>query len=249
MESKFLNDLGIKSTAEFGKKYKGQLQAYCEGKGLQYEGYSISPSGTMTVYARHEVPISEVILTPVFAPAKQEKKPRPKQEEAAQPTMTFSITNKQLSNVNTEELKKALNDDLKEAMRAKDSKKTGALRLIKAAIETAEKAEGRVEPVDWMKVLLTESKKRQQAADSYAAAGPAAAERLEQELYEKAVIESFLPAKQSEEETLAHLTVMKAELGLTGAKEMGKLIKEFQSKFPGLQDGGTVSKLAKSILV
>ena len=179
---------------------------------------------------------------------KAEKKP-----EQQQPVMSVDDVAKYILEVNalktklmtTEELKKELDVKLKEAMRAKDAQKLSAVRMIKAAITTAEKVNPAVQ-IDWMKVMQTEAKKRQQAADEFTKGN--ATEKAATELYERDFIESFLPAKMSEEQTVAALTTIKGELSLSVQKDMGKLIKEFQARYPGLQDGGTVSKLAKSLL-
>ena len=145
----------------------------------------------------------------------------------------------------TEELKKELDVKLKEAMLAKDAQKLSAVRMIKAAITTAEKVNQAVQ-IDWMKVMQTEAKKRQQAADEFTKGN--AADKAAAELYERDLIESFLPAKMSEEQTIAALTTIKGELSLSVQKDMGKLIKEFQARYPGLQDGGTVSRISKLLL-
>lgn len=256
MKSKYLSSLNINNTGDFGKKYKTQLITYCDSQGLKYEGYSLAANGTIRLYTSTKVNISDIIQPTKDAKIILKKgadvsnfgNPVEWQKET-RTDRKITITNKKLNNMKTETLKETLSADIKLSMQNKDQKLTGALRLIKAAIETAEKAEGRVGEVDWMKILLTESKKRQQAADSYKEAGPVAKERLDQELYEKELIESFLPEKQTEEDTLKHLTLLKDELGYTNIKDMGKLIKEFQTRFPGLQDGAIVSKLAKTILV
>jgi len=144
----------------------------------------------------------------------------------------------------TEELKQRLDVDLKEAMKSKDQKKTGAIRLVKASVITAEK--NSPDGIDWIKVLQSEVKKRQQAADAYKLG--AAEEREAQELYEKDVIEAYLPKKQAEDETNTILGRIKADLSLSSQKDMGRLIKEFQTRYPGMQDGATVSRLAKALL-
>lgn len=256
MKSKYLSGLNINNTGDFGKKYKTQLITYCDSQGLKYEGYSLAANGTIRLYTSKKVNISDIIQKDAMksilkkgADVSNFGNPVEWQKEIRTDRKINTITNKKLNNMNTETLKETLSADIKLSMQNKDQKLTGALRLIKAAIETAEKAEGRVGEVDWMKILLTESKKRQQAADSYKEAGPIAKERLDQELYEKELIESFLPEKQTEEDTLKHLTLLKDELSYTNIKDMGKLIKEFQTRFPGLQDGAIVSKLAKTILV
>jgi len=147
--------------------------------------------------------------------------------------------------MNNKELNEKLNILMKEAMLAKDQRKLNAVRMIKAALTTAEKVDP-AKDVDVIKLLQSEAKKRQQAAEAFKTGG--AADREEQELYEKTLIESFLPKKQTEEETTEHLKNIASVNAFAGQKDMGKLIKEFQSKFPGQQDGGTVSKIAKQLL-
>lgn len=147
--------------------------------------------------------------------------------------------------MNYTELNGELTSQLKEAMKAKDVQKLGTIRMIKAALTTAEKVDPSKE-IDWMKVLQAEAKKRLQSADAYKEAG--LIDRQEQELYERGIIESFLPQKMSEEETSLKLKEISTEMGFASQKDMGKLIKEFQNRYAGKQDGGTISKLSKTIL-
>lgn len=128
-------------------------------------------------------------------------------------------------------------------MKLQDKRKMGALRMLKSALTVAEKSGTTVE---WMKVFQSEAKKRQQAADGFESGG--AADRAQDELYEKSLIETYLPQKQSKEDTEKKLREIVGELGFTSQKDMGKLIKEFQLRYPGLQEGSVVSGLCKEIL-
>lgn len=249
MSAYLQNHLGVNSTGEVAAKYRNTLDAI-KAQVSSYIGYYVEPCdisiGVLTTGREwYVIPFSN------FIAGKVDKKVEPLQQQ--QPVMSVGDVAKYISEVNelktklmtTEELKKDLDVKLKEAMLAKDSQKLSAVRMIKAAITTAEKVNSAA-PVDWMKVLQTEAKKRQQAAEEFTKGN--ATEKAAAELYEKDLIESFLPAKISEDQTIAALTTIKGELSLSTQKDMGKLIKEFQARYPGLQDGGTVSKLAKSIL-
>ena len=259
--------LGIGTTAEVSVAYRIQLDKFAERlteqTGAKYFGYFVDPGNdTMGLLTDlkdwYQIPYPDFnrmdfndLVRYLAKDNRPEKVVKVAKKELHLPTAEDSarilegVNELKTKLMTTEELKTALDTDLKVAMKAKDAQKLGAIRMIKAAITTVEKADPSA-PVDWMKILQTEAKKRQQAADEFTKGG--AADRAANELYEKNLIETFLPQKMSEEQTTVALVAIKTEQGLTSQKDMGKLIKEFQSRYPGLQDGQTVSRLSKALL-
>lgn len=148
------------------------------------------------------------------------------------------------------ELKQQIVDDLTAAMKAKDAAKTGALRMVKAAIMTREKEkeQGTVLTDDeTMKVLQSLVKQRRDSIEQYEKAGRTDLSRKEAE--ELKFIEAYLPQAASTEEIERAVSEAIAETGATTPKEMGAVMKAVQAKLSGRNaDGKTVSELVKSVL-
>lgn len=148
------------------------------------------------------------------------------------------------------DLKQQIVADLTTAMKAKDTGKTGALRMVKAAIMTREKekAQGAVLSDDeTMKVLQSLVKQRRDSIEQYEKAGRTDLSQKEQE--ELKFIESYLPQAASKEEIEQAVSEAIAETGASSAKEMGAVMKAAQAKLAGRSaDGKTISELVKARL-
>jgi uncharacterized protein len=145
-------------------------------------------------------------------------------------------------------LQSQIDDAIKSAMRARDAERLGTLRMVKSAIGYAlidAKADQFSDP-EIVALLQKEVKKRRDAAEQYDKG--ARPELAGQERREITVIESFLPKPFSAEEleTLVKATI--EELGATGKKEMGRVIKAVQAKSAGRADGKTISGLVGKLL-
>ncbi|MEP6925163.1 MAG: GatB/YqeY domain-containing protein, partial [Pyrinomonadaceae bacterium] len=140
-------------------------------------------------------------------------------------------------------LKQQIIDDLTAAMKARDAAKTGALRMVKAAIMTREKEreQGTVLTDDeTMKVLQFLVKQRRDSIEQYEKAGRTDLSRKEAE--ELKFIETYLPQAASAEEIERAVSAAIAETGATTPKEMGAVMKAVQAKLAGRNaDGRTVS--------
>ncbi|MDX9709545.1 MAG: GatB/YqeY domain-containing protein [Trichloromonas sp.] len=144
-------------------------------------------------------------------------------------------------------LQEQLNTAMKEAMRAKDSLRLNAIRLVKTAIKNKE-IEARQEFDDQavIGVLSTLVKQRRESAQVYRDSNRAdLAEKEEQEL---AVIQEFLPSQLDEGEIKAIIEAAVAETGAASARDMGKVMKIVSAKTVGRADGRMVSELVKARL-
>ena len=145
-----------------------------------------------------------------------------------------------------------INDDLKQAMLAKDTQRVTVLRAIKSAITYAKVAPGSagtsvaLDDNAVLAIVSKEAKKRQESADSYTAAG--SRERADAELSEKAIIEEYLPAQLGEDELLALVKEAIAGLDEVSPKAMGQVISQVKAKAGTAADGATVARLAKQEL-
>ncbi|WP_374263854.1 GatB/YqeY domain-containing protein [Zoogloea sp.] len=144
-------------------------------------------------------------------------------------------------------LKTQINEDMKAAMRAKDSARLSALRLLLAAIKQKEVDE-RIELDDPAVVAVVDKmlKQRRDSVAQYEAAQRfdlASAERFEID-----VLTAYKPAGLSAEQVAAEVDAAIAETGATGAADMGKLMAVLKPKLAGKADMAEVSKLVKSRL-
>ena len=144
-------------------------------------------------------------------------------------------------------LKARITDDMKTAMKAKETAKLGAIRLLLAALKQKEVDE-RVEMTDTL-VLAVLEKMVKQRKDSITQYEAAAREDLAAvERYELGVIDAYLPAKLGEAEILAAIDAAIASTGAVSAADMGKLMGVLKPALAGQADMGLVSKLVKQKL-
>jgi uncharacterized protein YqeY len=135
--------------------------------------------------------------------------------------------------------------DTKEAMRAGDKDRVGALRLIVDSLQKAHK-EAAGSTMDEVAVLQRERKRRVEAADAYKEAGRddlAATEEREAE-----IISAYLPEQMGDDELRAIVGDVVAESGATSPKEMGKVMSQVMPKVQGRADGKRVSAMVKELL-
>jgi len=144
-------------------------------------------------------------------------------------------------------IKEQLDTAMKEAMRAKEALRLGAIRMAKTAITNKEKeGGGALDDQAVIGVLSTLAKQRRESAQSYRDGGREdLAAKEEQEL---AVLQEFLPAQLSEAEVKQLVAETAAALGASTMKDMGRLMKELTEKTRGRADGKLVSELVKAQL-
>ncbi|MEZ0318148.1 MAG: GatB/YqeY domain-containing protein [Methylophilaceae bacterium] len=144
-------------------------------------------------------------------------------------------------------LKAQITEDMKTAMRAKDTAKLGVIRLMLAAIKQREVDE-RIE-MDDAAVITAIEKMLKQRRDSIAAFESANRHDLaDQEKFEVTVLQAYLPAQMSEEEINAIIAKVVADTGAAGAKDMGKVVGVVKPLVAGKADMAKVSGLIKAAL-
>lgn len=148
------------------------------------------------------------------------------------------------------EMREQLPALMKEAMKAGDKKRLGAVRLIGAAMKDREieaRGAGReMTEEDEQAVLRKMVKQRQDSIVAYEAAGRD--ELAAQERDEVAVIAEFLPQMMDEAGTRAAISDAIAESGAAGPKDMGKVIAAVKAKHAGRIDFGKASGIVKEML-
>jgi uncharacterized protein len=140
-----------------------------------------------------------------------------------------------------------IEDELAEAMRARDGLRRDALRLILSNLRAAEKELQReLHDEEELQVLQREKKKRIEAAEAFRTGG--SEERAEQEEQELAVIEEFMPEPLSEEELETIIDDAIAECGATSLRDLGRVMADITPQVAGRADGGQVSQLVREKL-
>ena len=149
-------------------------------------------------------------------------------------------------------LKDQITEDMKTAMRAKDSERLGTIRLLLAALKQKEVDE-RVELDDAMVVAIVD-KLIKQRKDSIEAFVKAERQELaDKEAAEMKVLQAYLPQRMSADEVLAEVKAIVAELGAelgraVGPGDMGKVMGAVKNKLAGKAEMGTVSAAVKAAL-
>jgi uncharacterized protein YqeY len=146
-------------------------------------------------------------------------------------------------------LKEKLQNDLTDAMRARDEIRSSTIRMILTSIKNEEvsgKEARDLSDAEIITVLSREAKKRREAAEAFDQAG--AKDRADQERAEGVVIAEYLPKQLSEDEIKTLIAAAMAETGANSPAQMGLVMKSLQPKIAGKADGGLVSSLVKAAL-
>ena len=144
-------------------------------------------------------------------------------------------------------LKAQITEDMKTAMRAKDSERLGTIRLLQAAMKQKEVDE-RVDIDDAMVIAIVD-KMIKQRKDSIAAYETAnRADLADVEKAEIEVLKAYLPERMSAEEVTAAVKAIVAQVGATGPGDMGKVMGAVKTQLAGKADMGQVSAAVKAAL-
>lgn len=144
-------------------------------------------------------------------------------------------------------LKARITEDMKNAMRAKDSERLGTIRLLLAAIKQREVDE-RIE-LDDAAVIAVTDKLIKQRKDSIAQFQAAARDDLAaKEAAELQVLIEYMPQQLSPEEVAAAVQAAVAETGAAGPQDMGRVMAVLKAKLAGRADMTAISGMVKSAL-
>jgi uncharacterized protein YqeY len=144
-------------------------------------------------------------------------------------------------------LKEQITEDMKTAMRAKDSERLGTIRLLLAALKQKEVDE-RIELDDAMVVAIVDKMVKQRKDSIAAFTTGGRADLADKEAAEIKVLEVYLPQRMSADETVAAVKAIVAELGASGPGDMGKVMGVVKTRLAGKADMGQVSAAVKSAL-
>jgi uncharacterized protein len=146
-------------------------------------------------------------------------------------------------------LRAQIDNDIKQAMLAKNKEELEALRSIKSMIllaETEKGGSGDVSAETENKLLMKAAKQRKESADIFQKENrPELAQR---ELFQLEVISRYLPKQLSEDEIATEVKKIIEQVGAKGPQDMGKVMGTATKQLAGKADGKVISELVKKIL-
>lgn len=146
-------------------------------------------------------------------------------------------------------LEAKINQDIKDAMKAKDKDRLESLRAVKSALLIEKTQKGGSEEITEdaeIKLLQKLVKQRKDSAQIYKEQDRA--ELAEKELFEASVIEEYLPEQMSDEELTAKVKQIIEKLGANSMADMGKVMGMASKELAGKADGKTISGKVKDLL-
>lgn len=148
-------------------------------------------------------------------------------------------------------LRDAINNAVKDAMRAKEERKLSTLRMMNASIKNADieargQGKGPLPDGDLLSLFQKMIKQRQDSIELYDKGGRA--ELAAQEREEIAIITAYLPKQMSDAEVNDAIKAAITETGAAGMKDMGKVVGALKAKYSGQMDFAKASGLVKAAL-
>ncbi len=144
-------------------------------------------------------------------------------------------------------LKDQITEDMKNAMRAKDSERLGTIRLLTAAMKQKEVDE-RVELDDAMVIAIVDKLVKQRKDSIEAFAKAERQDLVDKEAAEMAVLQAYLPQRLSADEVATAVKAIVTELGAKGPGDMGKVMGAVKARLAGKADMSQVSAAVKAAL-
>lgn len=143
-------------------------------------------------------------------------------------------------------MKNKLNEDLKSAMKNKETLRLNTIRLVKKYIQELETSvghNGEATDAEVLKIINKLVKQGKDAAEQYKSAGRT--DIYDEEMQQIAVLESYLPKQLTDDEIAIEIDKVMSE---TGSTNMGVLMKELNVRLAGRADGKTISRILKTKL-
>lgn len=141
-------------------------------------------------------------------------------------------------------LQERVDSDLKDAMRVKDTRKLGVLRMLKSALKYAtiakSGAEAQLGEAEAAQVVRKQAKQREDSIESFEKGGRSELAAKEKE--ELSILNTYLPQAMNSDELAKVVRETIAETGATSKAQMGIVMKALQAKVAGRADGKTLSQ-------
>lgn len=148
-------------------------------------------------------------------------------------------------------MREKINADLKEAMKAGEKDRVGTLRLINAAIKSADidarpSGKDKIDDAGILGVLAKMIKQRRDSIEQFVAGGRQ--ELADKEAAEIRVIEAYMPKQMDAAEAKAAIAAVIKETGAAGPKDMGRVMAALKARYAGQMDFGKASAAVKELL-
>lgn len=143
-------------------------------------------------------------------------------------------------------LKAQLIEDMKQAMKSKDTVKLGVVRFLRSEIQNFEIDNGEQDDQGITKIIASQTKKMKDAVGEFKAAGRE--DLVAQEDAKIAIMEAYLPKQMSDEDLELIVSKVISQSDDPSQKNMGKLIGAVVKEVAGKADGGRISKMVKEKL-
>ena len=144
-------------------------------------------------------------------------------------------------------LRETINNDLKEAMKAKDTQKRDALRLLTSAFKQIEVDERKeLSDEDVIKIIQKQVKSRNDSIEQYKKAGRDDLVEIEQREINYFI--PYLPKQLSDEELTKEVQTIIEQVGATSMKDMGKVMGAASKALAGKADGKRINECVKTLL-
>ena len=144
-------------------------------------------------------------------------------------------------------LSEKLIQDMKAAMKSKDSVRVGVIRMVRAELQKAEISQkSELKPDDELAVLSRQAKQRRESIDAYEEAGRT--ELAEKEKAELAVLETYLPKQMTRDEVITIAQELITNSGASNKSDMGKVMGQLMPKLKGRFPGKDVKPIVESLL-
>lgn len=139
-----------------------------------------------------------------------------------------------------------LQQDLQNAIRARDEHRKAALRMVLLEVQLAEAERGALSDADVLALIQKEIKRRTEALDMFRQGGRADLEA--NELVELEILKGYLPAALSPEALTGLARAAIAEVGATSIADMGKVMQVLMPRVRGQADGRLVNQIVRDLL-
>lgn len=139
-----------------------------------------------------------------------------------------------------------LQQDLQNAIRARDEHRKAALRMVLLEVQLAEAERGTLSDADVLALIQKEIKRRTEALDMFRQGGRADLEA--NELVELEILKGYLPAALSPEALTGLVRAAIAEVGATSIADMGKVMQVLMPRVRGQADGRLVNQIVRDLL-
>lgn len=144
-------------------------------------------------------------------------------------------------------LKARFQEDLKEALRARDERRKSVIRMCLSAIQLAEvERGGELDEPSLVAVLQREARRRQETIEELRGANRP--DRLAEEEAELTILEEYLPRMLTREEVAVEARAAIAQVGASGLRDLGAVMRVLMPQMKGRADGRLVNAVVRELL-